>query len=517
MNQHRIIIIFILLISIIFIQIMAIDDDYHSNSTTNLDKFHEKISSSNDYNEINDNDKVINNNSIMMKRILTMKQQQQRINDKKPKDKTLKTSSTTTTTTESKRMMENFLVNQRSDHHHNNNNYFTFNCQYRTMITVDNYHHLWQKIHYLNNDNNDDDDKSKKISSTSTILTLTTKNSENSNFEQLITIPMSIGNQIQYKCTMIVDHLEQCNQFYHHQRRRRQQQPQQSLIMFNRMMMMKSLNDSNGSLNLNQNQSSMNLPVHCHSIRIILKWPERIEQLSNNQDGQHSKFVVENVTKTTHITTNDDDDVEQINNSTIDDFNSYSFRKISLNNHNNQSSGKQKSITNHYEAWINITNFTIDHQGIYRMLFYRKKLNNIDSKNNTGNFSDDDDDDGHEIIYEHSFRLIALNDSESKLDHTTTIMMMNVESDSNIRTNLSSILMANRTGNEINKKIINVQQQQPNKKFTMNKTKIINTNPGYFMNRSPNSIIIIIVIIIITIIIIGLILMAILFRTIIEL
>ena len=42
------------------------------------------------------------------------------------------------------------------------------------------------------------------------------------------------------------------------------------------------------------------------------------------------------------------------------------------------------------------------------MLFYRKKLNNIDSKNNTGNFSDDDDDDGHEIIYEHSFRLIAL-------------------------------------------------------------------------------------------------------------
>lgn len=407
---------------------MAIDDDYHSNSTTNLDKFHEKISSSNDYNEINDNDKVINNNSIMMKRILMMKQQQ-RINDKKPKDKTLKTSSTTTTT-ESKRMMENFLVNQRSDHHHyQNNNYFTFNCQYRTTISVvDNYHHLWQKIHYLNNDN-DDDDKSKKISSTSTILTLTTKNSENSNFEQLTTIPMSIGDQIQYKCTMIVDHLEQCNQFYHHQRRRQQQQ--QSLIMFNRMMMMKSLNDSNGSLNLNQNQSSMNLPVHCHSIRIILKWPERIEQLSNNQgddsffllvfsifinfflwfswqniDGQHSKFVVENVTKTTHITTNDDDDVEQINNSTIDDFNSYSF----LNNHNNQSSEKQKSITNHYEAWINITNFTIDHQGIYHMLFYRKKLNNIDSKNNTGNFSvdDDDDDDGHEIIYEHSFRLIAL-------------------------------------------------------------------------------------------------------------
>nr|XP_027205379.1 uncharacterized protein LOC113798981 [Dermatophagoides pteronyssinus] len=228
--------------------------------------------------------------------------------------------------------------------------------------------------------------------------------------------------------------------------------------------------------------------------------------------GQHSKFVVENVTKTTHITTNN----EQINNSTIDDFNSYSF----LNNHNNQSSEKQKSITNHYEAWINITNFTIDHQGIYHMLFYRKKLNNIDSKNNTGNFSvdDDDDDDGHEIIYEHSFRLIALNDSESKLDHTTTIMMMNVESDSNIRTNLSSILMANRTGNEINKKIINVQQQQPNKKFTMNKTKIIDTNPGYFMNRSPNSIIIIVIIIItITIIIIGLILMAILFRTIIEL
>ena len=108
------------------------------------------------------------------------------------------------------------------------------------------------------------------------------------------------------------------------------------------------------------------------------------------------------------LTIIDNDDVNFISDSVRTNFNNQ--QRIPF------SSSTRMTISNRYDAWINITNFTIDHQGIYRMIFYRRKNllllpENIDSKNNGNSSNDngdnDDDDDEHEIIYEHSFKLIA--------------------------------------------------------------------------------------------------------------
>ncbi|KAH9522722.1 hypothetical protein DERF_006285 [Dermatophagoides farinae] len=323
----------------------------------------------------------------------------QRINDKKPKDETMKLLSTT----------KSININQ----HHHHHNHFTFDCNYHTISASN---------HRKDSNHENNTSENSKISH-STISTFTAeigddydnnnnnnnqrmKNSEKN--EQIITIPLSIGDRIHYKCSMIVDHLEQCEQ-------QRQQRSSLSLIMFNEMKMKMKKSELF--------QNNFIIPNHCHSIRIILQWPRRIEQL-NRTDNQKEAMIFENVTKTTHVTSNDIDYHSKIIDNDDVNFISDSVRT----NFNNQqripfSSSTRMTISNRYDAWINITNFTIDHQGIYRMIFYRRKNllllpENIDSKNNgnssNDNGDDDDDDDEHEIIYEHSFKLIAFKNPEKK-------------------------------------------------------------------------------------------------------
>lgn len=177
----------------------------------------------------------------------------QRINDKKPKDETMKLLSTT----------KSININQ----HHHHHNHFTFDCNYHTISASN---------HRKDSNHENNTSENSKISH-STISTFTAeigddydnnnnnnnqrmKNSEKN--EQIITIPLSIGDRIHYKCSMIVDHLEQCEQ----------QRSSLSLIMFNEMKMKMKKSELF--------QNNFIIPNHCHSIRIILQWPRRIEQLN---------------------------------------------------------------------------------------------------------------------------------------------------------------------------------------------------------------------------------------------
>ncbi|UXI19530.1 hypothetical protein NH340_JMT05473, partial [Sarcoptes scabiei] len=142
--------------------------------------------------------------------------------------------------------------------------------------------------------------------------------------------------QLHYRCSLIVNHLEECAKDFNNQNHRRR--------------------------NSSRRQTKRLKRDHCGPIRIVLKQPDSIDAY---QSSDH-QFIRENVTRTTAIDT------------------------IMVNNMDSV------KISDRYDAWMNITNLTSNSlQGLYRFEFYTLSkmlpFNRIfDSGSNNHNRFDED-------------------------------------------------------------------------------------------------------------------------------